>query len=74
MNIATVLLWWGLLGAIPWQIIVLRPKARDNPDGAITVLDCLKALPFGPFVWLAYVGTIILIKLNTSRKSNHTGG
>lgn len=58
-----ILFWWSVLGAIPWQLIILRPWARDNPHKPITVLACIKALPFGPVVWLSYFITIIIFQL-----------
>lgn len=52
---------WSLIGAILWQIIILLPMAKNKPNGPLTKLDYIKAIPFGPIIWLTYLLTLIAI-------------
>jgi len=53
MEIFLIFMFWGIAGVFPWQFIILRTQAKQ-PNRPINKNDYLKAVPFGPIIWLAY--------------------
>lgn len=49
-----ILFLWSVIGVIPYQLIILRPWARDRRN-EIGVDDFYKALPFGLIILVAFL-------------------
>ncbi|MCF7910822.1 hypothetical protein K9L16_04075 [Candidatus Pacearchaeota archaeon] len=62
-----IIVFYSIIGAILWQIIILRPRVKNNPNGPVTKLDFIKAIPFGPVVLLSYLLTILFIKIKEKK-------